>query len=81
MALASVLVNPADLLILDEPTNHIDDDMVAVAGTVSCNPIRAQLLMVTHDRYFLDRVATGIIEIDKGRFYSYTGNYSNVSRS
>ena len=75
VALANVLINKPDLLILDEPTNHLDLDMTEwleaflKKGTLS-------LLMVTHDRYFLDRVCSEIIEIDNKRIYSYKGNYS-----
>ncbi len=76
VALASVLVNPADLLILDEPTNHIDNEMVVWLEQY-LHAYKGALLMVTHDRYFLDRVATRIIEIDKGRLYTYGGNYSS----
>ncbi len=75
VALANVLINEPDLLILDEPTNHLDLDMTEwleeylKRGTLS-------LLMVTHDRYFLDRVCSEIIEIDNRQIYSYKGNYS-----
>ena len=75
MALANVLINKPDLLILDEPTNHLDLDMTEwledylKRGTLS-------LLMVTHDRYFLDRVCSEILEIDNRQIYSYKGNYS-----
>lgn len=75
VALASALVNPADLLILDEPTNHIDNEMVGWLEQYLCS-YKGALLMVTHDRYFLDRVTNRIIEIDKGRLYTYAGNYS-----
>ncbi len=75
VALAGALVNPADLLIMDEPTNHIDNDMVAWLEQY-LQAYKGALLMVTHDRYFLDRVANRIIEIDKGRLYTYGGNYS-----
>jgi len=75
VALASALVNPADLLILDEPTNHIDNDMVAWLEQY-LHVYKGALVMVTHDRYFLDRVTNRIIEIDKGKLYSYGGNYS-----
>ena len=75
VALANVLINEPDLLILDEPTNHLDLDMTEwleeylKRGTLS-------LLMVTHDRYFLDRVCSEILEIDNRQVYSYKGNYS-----
>ena len=80
VALASALVNPADLLILDEPTNHIDNEMVAWLEEY-LQAFRGALLMVTHDRYFLDRVTNRIIEIDKGRLYSYSGNYGDFLES
>jgi len=75
VALASTLINPADLLILDEPTNHIDNDTVAWLEQY-LDKLKGALLMVTHDRYFLDRVTNRIIELDKGKLYSYAGNYS-----
>lgn len=80
VALASALVNPADLLILDEPTNHIDNEMVAWLEEY-LQAFRGALLMVTHDRYFLDRVTNRIIEIDKGLLYSYSGNYGDFLES
>ena len=76
IALASALINPADLLILDEPTNHIDNDMVAWLEEY-LQAYTGSLLMITHDRYFLDRVSNRILEIDKGRLYPYTGNYGD----
>lgn len=76
IAMAGVLIHPADLLILDEPTNHIDNDTVAWLEEY-LHKRRGALLLVTHDRYFLDRVVNRIIELDKGDLYSYTGNYSN----
>lgn len=75
IALAGALINPADLLILDEPTNHIDNETVTWLENYLQKSKNA-LLMVTHDRYFLDRVANGIIELDRGNLYSYPGNYS-----
>lgn len=74
VALANVLILDPDLLILDEPTNHLDLDMIDwlekyMARNVKC------LLMVTHDRYFLDRVCNGIMELDNHALYSYNGNY------
>ncbi|TLN14078.1 ABC-F family ATP-binding cassette domain-containing protein, partial [bacterium] len=75
VALAGALINPAELLILDEPTNHIDNETVDWLEQY-LGRRRGALLMITHDRYFLDRVATRIIELDRGRLYSYTGNYS-----
>lgn len=75
VALAWTLVNPADVLILDEPTNHIDNEM-AVWLEEYLNQWKGAIIMVTHDRYFLDRVTNKILEIDHGKLYSYTANYS-----
>ena len=75
VALANVLITEPDLLILDEPTNHLDLDMTEwLEGYLSRSKL--SLLMVTHDRYFLDRVCDEIMEIDNCRLYSYKGNYS-----
>lgn len=76
LALASALVQPADLLILDEPTNHLDSETIAWLE-VYLHKAKGALLMVTHDRYFLDHVATKILELDKGAAYTYTGNYTD----
>lgn len=75
VALASVLINNPDILILDEPTNHLDLDMVEWLEDYLLKN-RLTLLMVTHDRFFLDRVCTDIIEIDQKKLYWYKGNYS-----
>lgn len=75
VALAGVLVRPSDLLILDEPTNHMDNDTVAWLEEV-LQKRKGALLMVTHDRYFFDRVVNRTLEIDGGEGYLYTGNYS-----
>lgn len=75
VALAAALITPSDLLILDEPTNHIDNDTVAWLEQYLAKR-KGALLMITHDRYFLDRVANKMIELDKGRLYTYSGNYS-----
>ncbi len=75
VAIAAALVNPCDLLILDEPTNHLDNDMIAWLENYLIRYSGA-ILMVTHDRYFLDRVSNRIIELDRGEMYSYDGNYS-----
>lgn len=75
LALASVLATPSDLLILDEPTNHIDSEMVQWLEEMLSRRTGA-LLMITHDRYFLDRVSNRIVEIDRGSLYDYPGNYS-----
>ena len=74
-ALARVLVQPSDVLILDEPTNHIDHQMAAWLEDY-LKAYRGTLIMVTHDRYFLDQVTNGILEIDHGRLYYYQANYS-----
>lgn len=75
VALARTLVDPAEVLVLDEPTNHLDNDMVLWLEDY-LNQFRGVLVMVTHDRYFLDRVTNKIIEIDKGKLYEYEANYS-----
>jgi len=75
LALATALIRPAGLLILDEPTNHLDNDTVAWLEQY-LQKRKGALLMVTHDRYFLDRVVNRIIELDRGKLYSYPGNYS-----
>ncbi len=73
--LAGVLMNPADLLILDEPTNHLDAEATDWLEQ-HLSRSHASLLMITHDRYFLDRVANRMIELDQGTLYNYSGNYS-----
>lgn len=75
VALANVLIAEPDLLILDEPTNHLDLDMTEWLEEYLAHS-RVSLLMVTHDRYFLDRVCSEIIEIDNRQIYGYKGNYS-----
>ncbi len=75
LALANVLIAEPDLLLLDEPTNHLDLEMVEWLEDL-LNHSRMTLLMVTHDRYFLDRVCSDIIEIDQQTLYRYRGNYS-----
>lgn len=75
LALARTLVSPADILVLDEPTNHIDNDM-AIWLEDYLSKFKGVLIMVTHDRYFLDRVTNKILEIDKGKIYGYNTNYS-----
>ncbi|CAH1190219.1 ABC-F type ribosomal protection protein TaeA [Paenibacillus auburnensis] len=75
VALAAALITPSELLILDEPTNHIDTDSVAWLEHY-LQKRRGALLMVTHDRYFLERVASVMLELDGGRLYRYEANYS-----
>ncbi len=75
VALARTLVNPADVLILDEPTNHIDNEM-ALWLEEYLNKFKGVIIMVTHDRYFLDRVTNKILEISHGKLYGYSANYS-----
>ena len=75
VSLASALITPCELLILDEPTNHLDNDTIDWLEEY-LNTSKFSLLMITHDRYFLDRVTNRIIELDKGRLFSYDGNYS-----
>ncbi len=75
VALANVLITEPDLIILDEPTNHLDLDMVEWLEEY-LQRSRLSLLMVTHDRYFLDRVCNDIIEIDQKQLFQYKGNYS-----
>ena len=75
LALISVLLSPADILLLDEPTDHLDNDMADWLEDY-LKKWRGALIMVTHDRYFLDSVCNRIVEIDKGKIYSYQTNYS-----
>ncbi len=73
-ALASVLLSTAELLILDEPTNHLDSEMADWLEEY-LKKFKGALVMITHDRYFLDSVANRIVELDKGKLYSYETNY------
>lgn len=75
IALARTLVSPASILIMDEPTNHLDSGMVLWLEQYLAK-YKGVLIMVTHDRYFLDRVTNKIVEIDKAKLYSYEANYS-----
>ena len=75
VALARTLMNQSDVLILDEPTNHIDNEM-ALWLEDYLNKFKGVIIMVTHDRYFLDRVTNKILEISHGKLYGYTANYS-----
>ena len=75
LALVAALLAPADILILDEPTNHLDNEMADWLDDMLKRRTGA-VIMVTHDRYFLDSVSNRIIELDKGKIYSYQANYS-----
>ena len=75
LALVSVLITPCDILILDEPTNHLDSEMAEWLEN-QLRAFKGALVMVTHDRYFLDSVTNRIIELDKGKIYSYNEKYS-----
>lgn len=75
LSLANALINKPDLLILDEPTNHLDLEMIEWLEAFFSKE-KITLFMVTHDRYFLERVCNEIIELDEGKLYSYKGNYS-----
>lgn len=75
LALAAVLLEPSDILILDEPTNHLDNEMADYLEE-QLKKRTGAVVMVTHDRYFLDSVSNRIIEVDKGKIYSYQAGYS-----
>lgn len=75
IALASALITPSDLLIMDEPTNHLDDETTEWLEEF-LNKRKGAILMVTHDRFFLDKITNRMLELDHGNLYSYTGNYS-----
>ncbi|NLI92849.1 MAG: ABC-F family ATP-binding cassette domain-containing protein [Peptococcaceae bacterium] len=75
VAVARALIHPSDILICDEPTNHLDDEMVEWLENYLCRYTGA-ILMITHDRYFLDRVTNRIVEINRGNLYAYQANYS-----
>lgn len=75
VVLASALIQQPDLLILDEPTNHLDLDSIEWLEDY-LSRARLALLLVTHDRYFMDRVSNKILELDGGRIYKYEGNYA-----
>ncbi|PRR80369.1 ABC-F family ATP-binding cassette domain-containing protein [Clostridium vincentii] len=76
VALATALITPCELLILDEPTNHLDADSIEWLEEY-LNSRSGALLMITHDRYFLDRVSNRVIELDRGTLYAYDGNYTS----
>lgn len=75
VALANAVLAPVDILVLDEPTNHLDSEMAQWLEDYLAD-FRGAIIMVTHDRYFLDSIATRIVEIERGRLYSYSGNYA-----
>ena len=75
LALANTLLSKPDLLILDEPTNHLDLEMIEWLESFFAKE-KITLFMVTHDRYFLERVCSEIVELDEGNIYQYKGNYS-----
>lgn len=75
LALVAVLLTPCDVLVLDEPTNHLDSDMAEWLENY-LKSYRGAMVMVTHDRYFLDSVCNRIVEVDRGKIYSYETNYS-----
>jgi ATP-binding cassette subfamily F protein uup len=75
IALARILLEPSDVLILDEPTNHLDEEMVMWLEDF-LKKYRGTVIMVTHDRYFLDKITNKILEISHGSFYSYNANYT-----
>ncbi len=74
VAIAKALIQPADILIMDEPTNHLDNETIEWLETF-LTQYNGALILVTHDRYFLNRVTTKIFELDQGQLYSYDGNY------
>jgi ATP-binding cassette subfamily F protein uup len=76
LALAKLLIDEPDFIILDEPTNHLDLDMIEWLEDYLRSP-NITLFMVTHDRYFLERVCTQIVELERGTLYKYSGNYSD----
>ena len=76
IALVNVLLKPVEILILDEPTNHLDHQMSQWLEDVLVR-LKCAVVMVTHDRYFLDRVADRIVEVEHGSIYSYPGSYAD----
>ena len=75
IALATALISDPELLLMDEPTNHLDAESVEWLQNY-LTQFQGALLLITHDRYFLDQVTNKILEIDRGDLYSYAGNYS-----
>src|SRR5690606_7344316 len=76
LALARLLIEEPEFLILDEPTNHLDVDMIEWLEDFLKQP-NLTLFMVTHDRYFLERVCNNIVELERGNLYRYSGNYAD----
>jgi len=76
LSLAIALIKKADLYLLDEPTNHLDQDMILWLEAY-LQKLNGAIIMVTHDRYFLNRITNHMVEIDKGKLYSYQGNYAD----
>ncbi|WP_196594765.1 ABC-F family ATP-binding cassette domain-containing protein [Pectinatus sottacetonis] len=76
LGLAAALIQPCDLLLLDEPTNHLDSETIGWLEEY-LSKLKSAVMLVTHDRYFLDNVAKKILELDRGKSYIYTGNYSD----
>ena len=74
VAMAAVLASDSNLLVLDEPTNHLDSDMITWLENYLIH-FKGAVLMITHDRYFLDRITNRIVEIENGKLYNYDGNY------
>lgn len=75
VALAAALIVPSDVIVMDEPTNHLDNEMVLWLENFLVK-FKGQVIMVTHDRYFLDKVTNRIVELDRGKLYAYNTNYS-----
>lgn len=75
VGIAAALIQPSDVLLLDEPTNHIDNDTVQLLEE-QLRKYRGAIVMVTHDRYFLNRITQKIVEVDRGKIYEYNGSYS-----
>ena len=73
--IAAALIQPSDVLLLDEPTNHIDNETAQMLEDILMK-YRGAIVMVTHDRYFLNKICSRIVEIDKGKLYACEGNYS-----
>ena len=77
--IAAALIQPSDVLLLDEPTNHIDNETVQLLEE-QLQKYRGAIVMVTHDRYFLNRITRKIVEVDRGSLFSYDGNYRSLYR-